>query len=749
MKPGRSVLRWKRWLLSGVISIVAVGLVMPASAEAFDTAPHFDITGDALSAEGFGRDAQRVARSTTGSTTSTSTRRDVPQSGHAVVVARAPRSRTGSSARSRAGPRRHQGGKRHALRLEQRRHGLPTRAGPREGVEPASRHDDQDVRYGRPAERAARVPHRARREPPRGAGLLRAYQLGRAGVRRAPGSRRARLARPRARLGAHLVRPLARERDPKISRTYTNGTPKGKVDKSDKLFGRGHGSWRSDNNVNLATKMNKDWPGRPFFAQAYMAGYFASRQWVQAVRRVVNAPAFWAAVRSYRPARPRSGRRSTSRSARARTGRRTGRVTGRGRASRSAPTIPARAAASTTSSPRPRRTSSATGRAIASSTSNVVPRLRLMPAAVRHLRRPVDPHDAAADAVRPRSRPEDDESGRGRHRPRRGRLLRDGARSTAGGSSPASSTATTRSRSGGRTTRSRSSGRCRPGRRIHAPLTELRVEIRTSRTNGAGTDDNVYLRINDAQRFQLDNRLHDDFERGDVSTYSLPVDTTAPFDRASLGHLLRRDQVPPDREVEGRRLGRMAARWHHGVRERPCDLPQRGGSSDGSAGATARGASRTSRRPPPTSQLVPVWLTLFDADRLIYGDDDHADINPDLPPAEPRARVRARAPSSSGRPRAAADTRRRSSSTATGPTIRYLIDTMATTPPPAPPLPLHRRLRLRRLPHPHPRLHHLRRPHLRRHRPHRRRAARPPRPGFRPAQITVRTGAPATPGRFR
>jgi hypothetical protein len=62
---------------------------------------------------------------------------------------------------------------------------------------------------------------------------------------------------------------------------------------------RGHGDWRTDNNVNLATGMNKDWPGRPLYEQAHMAAYFATRQWVRAVRIWVNNESFWRSVQSY------------------------------------------------------------------------------------------------------------------------------------------------------------------------------------------------------------------------------------------------------------------------------------------------------------------------------------------------------------------------------------------------------------------------------------------------------------------
>ena len=73
-------------------------------------------------------------------------------------------------------------------------------------------------------------------------------------------------------------------------RLYSGGSPG---------ISRGHGHWHSDENLNLATAMNKDWPGRPLFTQAYAAAYFASRQWVQAVRSWVNDDAFWGRVLAY------------------------------------------------------------------------------------------------------------------------------------------------------------------------------------------------------------------------------------------------------------------------------------------------------------------------------------------------------------------------------------------------------------------------------------------------------------------
>ncbi len=70
-------------------------------------------------------------------------------------------------------------------------------------------------------------------------------------------------------------------------------------------------------------------------------------------------------------------------------------------------------------------------------------------------------------------------------------------------------------------------------------LTDLVIEVKTSSTSGAGTDDDVYLRINDRLRFKLDRFWVDDFERDQKAVYSLAVDTSTPFDKSPSGYTLR------------------------------------------------------------------------------------------------------------------------------------------------------------------------------------------------------------------
>lgn len=56
------------------------------------------------------------------------------------------------------------------------------------------------------------------------------------------------------------------------------------------------------------------------------------------------------------------------------------------------------------------------------------------------------------------------------------------------------------------------------------PVADIVVRVRTSSSLGAGTDDDVYLRLGPGLRFPLDKRLYNDFERGDDDVYSLPID---------------------------------------------------------------------------------------------------------------------------------------------------------------------------------------------------------------------------------
>src|SRR5687767_13741735 len=69
-----------------VLVAVVVCLLAPASAQAFDTGPHSDITRDALLAEGFGGTAADVAVVNNWFVDLYSNASKVPQSGHADTL---------------------------------------------------------------------------------------------------------------------------------------------------------------------------------------------------------------------------------------------------------------------------------------------------------------------------------------------------------------------------------------------------------------------------------------------------------------------------------------------------------------------------------------------------------------------------------------------------------------------------------------------------------------------------------------
>ncbi len=70
---------------------------------------------------------------------------------------------------------------------------------------------------------------------------------------------------------------------------------------------RDHGSWKADGNSSLTRFNAKDWPGRPLYTEAHVAAYFATRQWVRALRAHVADETVWG-VRCGWPPAPRGSR---------------------------------------------------------------------------------------------------------------------------------------------------------------------------------------------------------------------------------------------------------------------------------------------------------------------------------------------------------------------------------------------------------------------------------------------------------
>lgn len=151
------------------------------------------------------------------------------------------------------------------------------------------------------------------------------------------------------------------------------------------------------------------------------------------------------------------------------------------------------------------------------------------------------------------------------------------------------------------------------------PVREITVKLRTSNSRYSGTDDDIYLRINNGQRFQLDKLLYDDFERGDDDTYSLPIDGAARVG-LSVGDIkYLRIEKSRDGIAGGYKLGGVTVRVN--------------GAKVGEADPNKwlEKNIRTFTIPgfvpaAPAGPGLPVWMDLREDD-ILYGGDDQGDVN--------------------------------------------------------------------------------------------------------------------------
>lgn len=389
---------------------------------------------------------------------------------------------------------------------------------------------------------------------------------------------------------------------------------------------RGHGNWKSDSNSDLATSMNKDWPGRPCFTEAYSAAYFASRQWVQAVRQWVGNDSFWAAARGYRATgsagselrHDQAGATSMSfysghwqgqgepatadapgpggslddlllvtiRYFRApRIG-----IGGKTRFRRKWETVIPRMASSDyfdTSRPLGPVPSS---RPIQQATQFV--RMELFRMVEKGIGDPtsIDRADFYARAGI---------AGQG--------FLSGFIHGRDSFSFPPPHFPFTFMKSVPRTAS------------YPEPLTSLRVEVKTSNASYAGTDDDVFVRINGGERYKLDKPAYDDFERGDRDTYSIPIDAITAAPR--LGDI-RYLQIEKSRDglAGGWKLGGVKLFGNDRLLY-----------SKAAIETWLEDSHRTWRAPGftgfnPSGQRLPVWVALYDDDSFLYGSDDHGDL---------------------------------------------------------------------------------------------------------------------------
>ena len=268
----------------------ALGLCLaPASAQAFDTQPHADMTRDALTAEGFGRPGANVGMVNNYFVDYYTNPDDNPYSGHANALVGFLRFKLNHEDWL------HQwveGARRLHFDAEKRQVPMPdlsSTAGvdkewqrlmflTRKWVQYAGRQNNPLPSDGGAGNLAAL-----------GAGLLRAQQLGRGSE---PGGR-ARWPRgglARIRRHAHLVRRAPG--DPCADDRQSRGLHRGE----------GHPARARPLAVEQEQEphggLNKDWNGRPKYEEAYVTAYFATRQWIRAVRTWLGNEPLWRRAQS-------------------------------------------------------------------------------------------------------------------------------------------------------------------------------------------------------------------------------------------------------------------------------------------------------------------------------------------------------------------------------------------------------------------------------------------------------------------
>ena len=382
---------------------------------------------------------------------------------------------------------------------------------------------------------------------------------------------------------------------------------------------RQHGHWNSDRNQNVTTAMSKDWPGRPHYLQSAISAYFATRQWIQAVRSWVGDDAFWARAQGFR-ANQRDldhdldGALNISLYS--------GHWQGQGE--------PALGDA-----PGPGGSLISLRQAIKGYFQQVAG-LRRTEYRRRFqglIKRMADRNPQGVVGPVPSSQE--------LQKAMRIVVLRvlDMRSRGLGDPGPDDADMYANARIGGQPMMSAViHGHDRfsfadphePFTWIKAvpavpneaePVESIEVEVKTGDVRFAGTDDDVFLRLGRSLRFPLDKRLYDDFERNDRDTYSVPIDKAV-----RLGM-----RVGDIREVTiEKSRDRLAGGWRLGGVKLIVNGRVLYDNPRVNRWLEKRSLTYTAPdfvRQAPRGTKLPVWLRLSEDD-LVYGADDQGDINP-------------------------------------------------------------------------------------------------------------------------
>ena len=268
----------RRWAIAAVTAVVL--LAAPGGARAFDTGPHSDITRDALLAEGFGATAADVVVVNNWFVDLYSNSSKIPQSGHADTAV----SVLGAFFEN-------------------------DEKWPQAVLDAANRmHFDASIWDVANVAKAQAEWERLQRATTQ---LLRSIQS-------AGGPNKELQLLSAIGIGLHSLQDFYSHSNwiEEQGVTGVDGTdwtkltfghtptwfdvPKAARDKLDVYIGastghkdRPHGAWNTDGNRSMKKGVNKDWPGRPGYTNAYTTAYFATRQWVQAIRAALGDEALW------------------------------------------------------------------------------------------------------------------------------------------------------------------------------------------------------------------------------------------------------------------------------------------------------------------------------------------------------------------------------------------------------------------------------------------------------------------------
>jgi hypothetical protein len=378
---------------------------------------------------------------------------------------------------------------------------------------------------------------------------------------------------------------------------------------------RGHGNWRSNTNASLHDGLNKDWAGRPKFQDAYITAYFATRQWVRAMRTQLGNEPLWKRAMSM----PHTGALAHDIAGAHEISLFSGHWDGGGE-----PCVPF------SCGERTGKTGSASSLFIAlgdfhdrgptpyrRAFNQLIGEGRIYPTDVPDL--PDLPSSRGIQALT--------------------RFVKLEVLKYRGidlGDIPGEADIYANARIGGQAYTSTvingedSFAFPRPyaafswlrsiptQNAASTPVTSMTVRIETGDRRFAGTDDDVYLRINGGQRFSLEKRAFNDFERGDDDTYSVPIGA-ATRNGLTVGDI---DRVAIEKSRDGVGGGWFLRGVTLNVNGQP--LVRDRAINRWLEKSSRTWTPRTFTRDQRTQDVVGAWLEIKDDD---FGPNDTGDIN--------------------------------------------------------------------------------------------------------------------------